>query len=46
MPEPVIILEELGHIARNLVPLSIVWHIAFGVAVILLLAGWRPSRPA
>jgi len=44
MPEPSVILEELGRISMNLTPLAILWHVVFGITVILLLAGWRPSR--
>lgn len=44
MPEPSMILEGLGRIANDNVPLAVLWHIIFGLAIILLLAGWRPSR--
>ncbi|MGZ4886154.1 MAG: hypothetical protein ACXVJK_00430 [Candidatus Aminicenantales bacterium] len=44
MPEPMVILAGLGRIANDNVPLAIVWHIIFGMAIILLVARWRPSR--
>ena len=44
MPSAQDILNVLASISAGLVPLAIIWHVLFGLAVILVLIGWRPAR--
>jgi hypothetical protein len=44
MPTSDRILAGLTEIALAASPLAIVWHLALAVAIVALLAGWRPSR--
>jgi hypothetical protein len=44
MPTPSEILEGLATIAKNFGYIAILWHIIFAVVIVLLIAGWRPSR--
>lgn len=44
MPEPSEILEGLATIVKNFGYIAILWHIIFAVVIVLLIAGWRPSR--
>jgi hypothetical protein len=44
MPSPSDILEGLAAIVRNFGFIAILWHIIFAAMIVLLIAGWRPSR--
>jgi hypothetical protein len=44
MPDPTQILDGLGDIARRFSLLAIAWHVVIFAAIVLLLAGRRPSR--
>jgi hypothetical protein len=44
MPAPSEILEGLATISKNFGYIAILWHIIFAVGIVLLTAGWRPSR--
>jgi len=44
MPTAEQILQDLAAIANAAQPLAIAWHVVLAIAVVGLLAGWRPSR--
>jgi hypothetical protein len=44
MPSAQDILNVLASASAGLVPLAIAWHALLGLAIILVLVGWRPAR--
>jgi len=44
MPTTFEILEGLASIVRDFGIAAIIWHIIFAFVVVLIIAGWRPSR--
>jgi hypothetical protein len=44
MPTPAEILDGLTRIANEATALAIAWHFALAVALVLLLASWRPTQ--
>jgi len=44
MPTPSEILEGLTTISRDFDFIAIIWHIVFGLVIVGLFLGWRPSR--
>ena len=46
MPAPDVILAGLTAISNEWRSLAIAWHIAFGLAIVAISAGWRPSERA
>ena len=45
MPSADAILTSAALIANQWSTLAIVWHLVFGILIIRLIAGWRPSAP-